>query len=77
MAGTLVDLFAEVLGVDPSSLNDESSPDNIHEWDSLVAMMLVSAIEDRFQVQLSTKEIMKMSSIGLARQTLLRKGIDV
>ena len=77
MTDTLIGLFAEVLNLDPSSLNDESAPDNVPEWDSLAAMMLVSAIEDRFQVQLSTKEIMKMSSIRLARQTLLSKGFDV
>ena len=70
-------MFAEVLNVDAFSLNDDSSPDNVSEWDSLAAMMLVSAVEGRFQVQLSTKEIMKMSSIGLARQALQAKGIDV
>jgi len=71
----LIELFAEVLHVDPASLDDSSSPDTVKQWDSLAAMNLVVAIEERFQVQLSTKEIMKMSTIGLARKTLRNKKV--
>ena len=77
MSDILKQLFSEVLSVDVSSLDEESSPDTIDEWDSLAAMMLVSAIETKFQVQLSTRDIMKMSTIGLARQSLRGRGVDV
>lgn len=77
MSDALINLFAEVLQVEPSALNDNSSPDNVSQWDSLAAMHLVAAIEDTFKVTLSTKEIMKMSSIGLARQTLQEKDVKV
>jgi acyl carrier protein len=73
MSDSLIQLFAEVLGVDPKTLNDDSSPQNVKQWDSLAAMELVSAIEQKFNVRLSTKEIMKMSTIGLARKTLRAK----
>lgn len=77
MSDTLIELFAEVLQVEPKALNDNSSPDNVSQWDSLAAMHLVAAIEDKFKVTLSTKEIMKMSTIGLARKTLQDKNIKV
>lgn len=77
MSDALVSLFAEVLQTDASALNDNTSPDNTAKWDSLAAMHLVAAIEERFNVRLTTKEIMKMSSIGLARKTLREKGINV
>jgi len=73
----LFQLFSEVLEVDVSTLNDESSPDTIEQWDSLGAMHLVAAIEGEFGVQLSTKEIMKMTTIGFARETLRKKGVDI
>jgi acyl carrier protein len=71
----LIQLFADVLKVDPSNLDDNSSPDNVKQWDSLAAMSLVVAIEEKFQVELSTKEIMQMSSIGRARKTLTSKKV--
>ena len=77
MNDSLIELFAEVLEVNPDSLNDDSSPDNLREWDSLASMKLVNAIEEKFNVQLSTKEIMKMSTIGLARRALQSKNVKV
>ena len=77
MSDKLIYLFASILDVDPADLNDESSPDTVEQWDSLAAMHLVAAIEEEFDIRLSTKEIMKMSSIGLARATLKDKGIEL
>ena len=73
MADPLVRIFAEVLEVDPAELNDNSSPDNVKQWDSVAAMKLVAAIEENFNVRLSTREIMQMSTIGLARKILQTK----
>lgn len=77
MSDRLIQLFADVLEVDPSMLSDESSPDDIEEWDSLAAMHLVAAIEENFGIQLSTKEIMRMNTLKLAREILRNKGADV
>jgi acyl carrier protein len=77
MSDALINLFADVLQIDQTALSDDSSPDTIRQWDSLAAMHLVAAIEEKFEVRLSTKEIMKMSTIGLARQTLQEKNVKV
>jgi acyl carrier protein len=67
MADALTNLFAEVLMVDPDTLSDDSSPKTVAEWDSVAAMSLVTAIEDAFNVTLSTREIVAMRTIGLAQ----------
>lgn len=77
MSDALLDLFAETLQVDVEMLNEDSSPDTVEQWDSLAAMNLVVAIEETFDVRLSTRDIMKMATIGVARQTLCEKGVDV
>jgi|694.fasta_scaffold34498_8 acyl carrier protein len=75
MNDTLISLFAECLNVAPESLSEDSSPDNISEWDSLAAMSLVAAIEERYAVRLSTRDIMSMRTIGIARSVLKGKGV--
>lgn len=70
----LAQVFAVVLKVPAEALSDETSPENTPSWDSLAAMELVSQIEETFGVQLSTREIMKMRSLGLARAMLRSKG---
>ncbi len=77
MSDPLLQIFADVLDVAPDTLTDDSSPDTVEQWDSLASMHLVAALEDTFNIQLSTKEIMKMYSIGLAREALKGKGVDV
>ncbi len=76
MSDPLIELFAEGLDVEVVELSDETSPETAEEWDSLAAMNLVTLIEDTFAVQLSTRDIMKMRSIGLARDVLRSKGVD-
>lgn len=77
MTDKLIALFAEEFSVEPSILSDDSSPDSVEAWDSLAAMRLVAAIEESFDVRLSTSEIMKMRTIGIARSVLKSKGVDV
>ncbi len=74
---SLIDLFAECLDVEASKLSEDSSPGNIDQWDSLRAMLLVSAIEERYGITLSTREIMSMQTIGIARSVLIRKGVSI
>ena len=75
MPDPLIAIFAEGLGVDPSTLSEDTSPDNTTEWDSLAAITLVQLIEEQFDVRLSAREIMKMQTVGLARSVLQGKGV--
>ncbi len=77
MTDRLIELFADELMVDATSLNDDSNPDTVEQWDSLAAMRLVAAIEETFTVNLSTAEIMKMRSIGIVRTVLAGKGVSI
>ena len=75
MSTRLTEVFARVLKVPAERLDETTSPENTPEWDSLAAMELVSQIEETFGVELSSLEIMKMRSIGVARQVLERRGV--
>ena len=77
MNDPLIQLFSEVLEINAAELNDDSCPDNVKQWDSLAAMKLVVAIEEKFKIKLTTKEILKMSTIGRARETLQKKKVAV
>ena len=74
-ADRLMAVFAEVLGLPPERVSDSTSPETTSEWDSLAAMNLVAALEETFGVELTTTEIMRMRSIGVARAVLRAKGV--
>lgn len=70
----LLRVFSETLDVPVARLDESSSPANTSEWDSLATVNLTLALEEEFKIKLSTKEILSMTSIGLARQVLTQKG---
>ncbi len=72
---SLHDVFASTLGVSADSITEDTSPENTPQWDSLSAMNLVAAIEESFNVRLSTKEILSMRTVGLVRKVLRGKGV--
>ncbi len=72
----LLAVFAEGLGLPVDTLDEHTSPDNTPQWDSLAAITLVTLIEDQFDVTLKTREVMRMQTIGLARDVLRGKGVD-
>lgn len=73
-ADRLTMLFASVLKLPVEEVHDATSPGNTGAWDSLAAMALVAEIEGVFGVHLTTREIMRMRSVGLARELLRGKG---
>jgi acyl carrier protein len=68
-------VFSEVLGLPPDMITDATSPDNTPQWDSMAAMNLVVAIEDEFDVRLSTAEIVSMRNVAIVKKVLTSKGV--
>ena len=75
MVDPLISIFSDGLGLDPDALSESTSPDNTSDWDSLAAITLVELIEAEFDVRLGARDIMKMQTIGLAREVLKGKGV--
>jgi acyl carrier protein len=75
MSEQLHNLFAEVLGVPVETVSEQTSPTNTPRWDSLATINLTLSIESEFGVKLSTREIIRMASVGKAREVLRNKGV--
>ena len=68
---------AEVLGVAPDLLSEESSPETTPGWDSLGHLNLAVALEDEFGVSLSADDVLAMRNMGSIRRILRRSGAEV
>ena len=56
-----------VFEIDLDKINDNSSPDNIENWDSLRHMMLIGALEDEFDIQFSDDEMIELLNFKLIK----------
>lgn len=75
MPDPLVDLFSLTLNIEPGRLTDDTSPANTEAWDSLANMLLISGIEETFELELTTSEIESMKSLGDVRRVLIDRGV--
>ncbi len=62
----LRDVFVEALGLDGSVDVENLKYREIEEWDSVGHMALVAAIEDEFDVEFATDQVIDMSSFKVA-----------
>ena len=69
----LKQVVSDILEVDIDDINENSSPDNIEQWDSLSHIKLIMAIEAEFNVKLTPDDVMDMLSVKLIKMILAEK----
>lgn len=63
-------IFCDVFDDDEIEIFEETTADDIEEWDSLMHVTLIVAIEREFEIQLNAAEIGQLENVG-AMLTLL------
>lgn len=66
----LKQVMATMLNVDTSTINEDSSMDNVPSWDSLRHMNLVLALEEEFKVTIPDEDAGNITSYKLIKLVL-------
>ena len=61
---TFTDVLMEVMDIDDVELDDNSTAEDVEEWDSLSNVRLIVAVERTFNVRFSNSEIEKFERVG-------------
>jgi acyl carrier protein len=77
MRNEIKEIFVEALGVDQTEYSEDLSYNGMPEWDSGSQMVMAVSIEERFQVELDSDEIVYMTNIKRIYEVLQRKGIPL
>lgn len=68
-------VLSEVLNVNESEINRDSSPENISSWDSFNGLILVSELESNFNVKFTTEEIYSVKKVADIIKILKSHGV--
>jgi acyl carrier protein len=63
-------ILAEVLGLDPNEVGEDTSPDTVKAWDSLQHLTIVLSIEEEFEIQLGEEDTLAVVSFPLIVATV-------
>jgi acyl carrier protein len=71
----LIHAFQEALGIESNLIKDNLTYQSIPEWDSISHMILISQLEEDFNVSLETDDVIDLSSFEKAREILTKLGV--
>jgi len=60
----LNEIFMDSLDLEEVNLTDETTANDIEEWDSLSHVQLIYDIEEELGVKFSSREVMKWKNVG-------------
>ncbi len=61
---TLTDVFRQVFDDPAITLKPETTADDVEGWDSLSHVNLIMAVENRFNIRFSQKEVISFKNVG-------------
>lgn len=67
-------IFAEVFTIPENTVIDAMKLSEISSWDSLAHMMLITRLEEVYQIEFTGDDIADMASVGDARSALRKCG---
>ena len=73
METKIKNVMASVFEMPIEEINNESSPDSIDNWDSLMHMNLVVALEEEFNAEFTDEEIGEMMNYKLIVEIIKSK----
>lgn len=67
------DIFRDVLDNDDIVLSEETTAQDIEEWNSLTQVQLITAIEQTFNIRFSLMEMMNWTRVGEIAEGIMGK----
>ncbi|WKD86112.1 Acyl carrier protein [Polaribacter huanghezhanensis] len=71
----LIEAFCNALEIEASIVKDDLQYQSIEQWDSISHMILIAELEDVFDVEIDTDDVIDMSSVAKSKEILNKNGI--
>ena len=75
MSEKLYQIISKVFNVDTSKINDETTSENLEEWDSFNFYVLLDEIENEFNIKFDLDETLEIKKIGDIKKIFLKHGV--
>tara|TARA_R110002072_G_scaffold193061_2_gene350261 strand:+ start:439 stop:678 length:240 start_codon:yes stop_codon:yes gene_type:complete len=63
----LSEIMALVFKVSQEEINETTGPDDLDNWDSIGAIMLINALEEAFEIEFEEEDVLEMLNFQLIK----------
>lgn len=74
MLKRLTEVFQDVFDDDEIVVRDETTAEDVDDWDSLMHITLVLAVEKEFDLRLKAAEVGKLANVGALLDIMVERG---
>ena len=67
------EIFRNILDNEEIVLSDETTANEVDEWDSLTHIQLIVAIEKKFKIKFTSREILSWKNVGEMLDSVMQK----
>lgn len=71
--GKIKDVLVEILEHDNFELHDETTAKDVDGWDSLSHMMIITKVEEKFNIKFKIRDVVKLKNIGSLVSVIKKK----
>jgi acyl carrier protein len=72
----LLEVMADILGLPPGTLSEQTTMADVPAWDSVMHLNLCLALEAEFGLTFSPEEMVEMTSVAAIRDHLAQRGLQ-
>tara|TARA_S200000501_G_scaffold163003_1_gene153629 strand:+ start:1093 stop:1332 length:240 start_codon:yes stop_codon:yes gene_type:complete len=71
------EVFMDSFSLDQDSLNEKLVYESVPDWDSVGHMGLIAGLEESFDIELETDDIIDFSSFNKGKEILKKYGVEI
>ena len=70
-------IFMDSFSIDKTKLNEELVYESVPDWDSVGHMGLIAQLEESFEIEMETDDIIDFSSFNKGKEILKKYNVDI
>lgn len=70
-------IAVKIFGVTGAEVNDEMSPKNTENWDSMNYLLFIAELEKEFGITFDMDEVLSSKNLGDIKKALRAKGVKI
>jgi acyl carrier protein len=76
MTAKLMEILEKIFQIPSENITDEVSQDSLEAWDSMTHLILVTELEELYNIQIAEDDILSMKTVADIKNVLIKNSVN-